>query len=99
MLSTALWPPSKCHTCPHPLTEIGNVKPYHGPSICSHIHVHCGGGSEKMPSVTFSSLFISVTEGVNNPDKMGLEQSTDTSLPFGSVRKHSRQATFTALRS
>lgn len=43
------------------------------PKVGSHIHSPCAGGSEEWPSVTFSSSFTSVTEGVNNPDRMGLQ--------------------------
>lgn len=42
------------------------------PKFWPHIHGHCGGGSEESPGVAFSSLFISVTEGVKRPGKMGL---------------------------
>lgn len=72
MLSTSLWSLNKCYACHYPLTGLG-MEVLSGPKFRSYAHGHCGGGSEERPSVVFRSLFTSVTEGVKNPDKMGLE--------------------------
>ena len=79
MLAISLWSRDKCYTYDYPQTGIGNVKPHNDPRF-GHIFIVIVLVEVKKGLVLPSVLYlISVTERVNNSDRMGPQHSH---LPF-----------------